>query len=86
MSWSRRRCTITRFVCVCLLCGVYAPFTLYDDDSDRLRNAGVEDICVVEPSPVHYYQVGGGWGLRGVCWCVYIGIELVGTYHPFTLL
>ena len=27
----------------------------------QLRNAGVEDICIVEPSEAHYYQVGMGW-------------------------
>jgi len=27
----------------------------------QLKNAGVEDICIVEPSEAHYYQVGMGW-------------------------
>ena len=26
----------------------------------QLKNAGVEDICIVEPSEAHYYQVGEG--------------------------
>ena len=33
----------------------------------QLRNAGVEDICIVEPSDTHYYQVGDGWDGSVAC-------------------
>lgn len=44
----------------------------------QLKNAGVEDICIVEPSDVHFYQVWDSSDGNDLC---YISSILIGLSH-----